>query len=120
MTSLDKKIALAVLVIAAIMSGVVVYYRVFAAPGERAVIEVDNRRVQTVILTPDGEERTITVQGVRGVSHIGVEGVDIYMIDSACPDKVCISMGKKSLPGDVIVCLPNRVVIKIQGPTTLP
>ncbi|MDI6638910.1 MAG: NusG domain II-containing protein, partial [Bacillota bacterium] len=34
---------------------------------------------------------------------------------SDCPDKVCVKTGWIEHPGEVIVCLPNRVVVKIQG-----
>jgi len=115
MTSLDKKIAIAVLIIAVLAGGVVLYRRLTVAPGEKAVIEVDNQAVQTVLLDPNREKQVITVQGVRGDSIIEVDGQFVRMVDSACPDKVCVHMGRKSQPGDVITCIPNRVVIKIPG-----
>ena len=104
-----------VLIVALLSGATVLAFRYFAAQGERAVIEVDNKALFTVTLKPSGEARTITVQGVLGLSLIGVDGDQIYMIDSACPDKVCVHMGRKSLAGELIVCLPNRVVIRILG-----
>lgn len=115
MTSLDKKIAIAVLIIALLAGGVVLYRRFTVAPGEKAVIEVDNEPVQTVQLDPDAAKQVITIAGVRGDSIIEIEGQFIRMIDSACPDKVCVYQGRKSQPGDAIVCIPNRVTIKIPG-----
>jgi len=115
LTSLDRKVALSVLVISVVGLLVVAYLRFTAPTGERAVIEVDNKPVQTVILTPDGEKRTISIEGHRGESLIGVEGSGIYMIDSACPDKICVHRGVITLPGELIVCLPNRVMIRVLG-----
>lgn len=114
-TSLDKKVTIVILVIALLAGGMVLYRRFVVPQGERAVIEVNNRRVQTVPLGPHMEKRQITVQGVNGASLLEVDGAFIRMVESACPDKVCIHMGRKSQPGDVIVCLPNRVVVKIEG-----
>lgn len=115
MTSLDKKVTLAVLVIALLAGGAVLYRRLVVPPGDRAIIEVSNRQVQTVPLGPLVQKRQLTVQGVNGESVLEVDGEFIRMIESACPDKVCVHMGRKSRPGDIIVCLPNRVVVKIEG-----
>lgn len=115
MTSLDKKIALFVLLASIVGLLTVAYFRFVTPRGERALIEVDNKPVQTIILTPDGEKRTLSIQGVRGESLVGVEGSGIHMIDSACPDKTCVHIGVISRPGELIVCLPNRVVIRVLG-----
>lgn len=115
MTSLDKKIAIVVLVMALLAGGVVLYRRLTAPVGEQAIIEVDNKPVKSVVLDPAAERQTIVIAGVRGDSIIEVDGATIRMVDSACPDKVCVHMGVKSRPGDVITCIPNRVVIKIPG-----
>ncbi|MBS3949852.1 MAG: NusG domain II-containing protein, partial [Peptococcaceae bacterium] len=102
-------------IIAVLAGGAVLYRRFTAALGEKAVIEVDNQPVQTVRLDPNAEKQIITVVGVRGDSLIEVDGQFIRMTGSACPDKICIHQGRKSQPGDAIVCIPNRVTIKIPG-----
>ena len=115
MTSLDKKIAVVVLIIALLAGSAVLYRRFTVTPGEKAIIEVDNQSVQTVQLDPDTETFIVTIAGVKGDSIIEVDGQFVRMIDSACPDKICVHQGRKSLPGDAIVCIPNRVTIKIPG-----
>lgn len=37
----------------------------------------------------------------------------VYVAESDCPDKLCVRQGKIEKPGQMIVCLPNRVVVKI-------
>lgn len=109
-----------VLIVALVSGAAVLAFRHFSALGERAVIEVENRVVWTVTLTSGAEPRQLVVQGPLGDSLIGVDGPHIFMIESACPDKVCVHMGRKSRAGEVIVCLPNRVVIRILGEPVLP
>lgn len=120
MKSADRRILLLLIAVTLLSAAGLIIYRAFAPQGERAIIEVENRPVQTVYLTPGGEPRTISVQGRMGESLIGVDGEFIYMIESACPDKVCIHMGRISRAGQVVVCLPNRVVIRITGEPDLP
>jgi len=115
MTAFDKKIAVVILLVALAMMGWVAYRRFVTPLGQQAVILVDNNEVKTLPLEASGEKRDLTVQGVRGESIIRVDGSYISFIASACPDKLCIKMGAKSRPGEVLVCLPNRVVIRIEG-----
>ena len=35
------------------------------------------------------------------------------MHESDCKDMICIKMGEISLTGDSIICLPNRLMLKI-------
>ena len=37
------------------------------------------------------------------------------MLDSSCPDKTDIKMGKVTKPGQIILCIPNKVAVKITG-----
>lgn len=115
LTAFDKKIAVIILLVALVMMAGVLYRRVVTPPGQQSVILVDNRVVTTVVLAPNAEKRDFMVQGVRGESVIRVEGSYISIVSSACPDQLCIKMGRKSRPGEVIVCLPNRVVVRIEG-----
>jgi hypothetical protein len=81
-------------------------------PGAEAIVEVNGHEVMRVPLANDAEYE---VQGFAGPSHFSVEGGEIYMVDSTCPDKLCIDMGWISRSDTSIVCLPNRVVIRVAG-----
>ncbi len=37
------------------------------------------------------------------------------VVEAGCPDKVCVSSGKISSPGESIVCIPGRMSVKIIG-----
>ena len=39
----------------------------------------------------------------------------VRVVSSTCPDKVCVKTGDISEAGEVIVCVPNRVSIKLAG-----
>ena len=38
-----------------------------------------------------------------------------YFTEASCPDKLCINQGRISRVGQELVCLPNRIIIKIGG-----
>ena len=37
------------------------------------------------------------------------------MEDADCPDQICVRQGKIRAQGETIICLPNRVVVRITG-----
>lgn len=61
------------------------------------------------------EPRAATVDGRLGPVHLEVEGGAIRAVDSPCPHKVCIRMGRKKRAGDTIVCVPSRLLVRITG-----
>lgn len=38
---------------------------------------------------------------------------EVYMKSASCPDGLCIKQGKISFSGESIICLPNKLVVKI-------
>jgi hypothetical protein len=76
-------------------------------------VSVNGNEVLSHPLSEDAAE--LTVQGYGGESYLEIDGGRVRMIDSACPDKLCVKTGWISRPGESIVCLPNRVVIEIKG-----
>lgn len=85
-----------------------------AATGDRkAVVSVNGKQVREIPLGEGGQE--LVVRGYQGESRLEVDGVRVRMVDSACPDKLCVRTGWISRPGESIVCLPNRVVIEVVG-----
>ena len=78
-----------------------------------------------VIISVNGQEvlafplkegrRELVIDGFQGKSYVEIVDGRVHMIDSACPDKLCVNMGWKSHSGESIICLPNRVVIEIRS-----
>jgi hypothetical protein len=82
----------------------------------RAIIEVDGQYYDEVLLKVDMEPREIAIQDQSGRYNV----VEIYqgrvrMKGANCPDQVCVKMGWVSQHGHTIVCLPNRVLIRLKG-----
>lgn len=89
---------------------VFIIWRVTRENGEWAVVYVDGEEVYRYSLSLDGEYE---LNG--GTNVLVIESGKAYMKFADCPDKKCVNMGKKSLSGESIVCLPNRVEVRILG-----
>ena len=77
-----------------------------------ALVEVQGRLFAKLHLA---EPRRITVPGKNGQVVIEVENHRIRILDSSCPQKICVHSGAISRCGELLVCAPNRIVIRIPG-----
>lgn len=74
-----------------------------------------------VVVTVNGEEyyRGLLLhrKGIDIDSHnkVVIEDGEVWMEEADCPDKLCISQGKISKPGQTIICLPNKTMVTITG-----
>lgn len=81
-------------------------------PGETVIIEVAGLVVQQLNMDKPQE---ITVTGSIGNTTVKIDQKSVQVIHSDCPEKICIKTGKIRHIGEIIVCVPNRVVIRING-----
>lgn len=77
------------------------------------VIQVDGEEKYSFPLYQEGRDEVIEVQGVNGITKIHLAEDQVRVIESACPDKICVKTGWSSSPATPIACLPNRVIVKI-------
>lgn len=75
---------------------------------------------KTLVVSYDGkEEKRISLDSdetfyVHGV-EIEVKDGQAYVVNSNCPDKLCVNMKKAKNAGDSIICVPNKVSVRIAG-----
>lgn len=116
MTRADR-ILIGFLVIAALAGIVYPIYAMRTGGGaSQVIISVDGKAVRTVKL--DGHHETIRVEGVDGYDIIEIRDNKVRIIEADCPDKLCIKQGWIAWAPQQIVCLPNRLVVKIVNEQT--
>ena len=60
------------------------------------------------------EDQTFVIQGAYQ-NRVEIQGGRVAIIASDCPGEDCVHSGWQSTPGQSIVCLPNRVELRILG-----
>ena len=60
-------------------------------------------------------DRIVEIKGPLGITRVAVADGTVKIIDSPCPDKLCIQAGEITTAGKWLACLPNRVFVKILG-----
>lgn len=109
-------VVVVVLVVAAAVASMMMLTRARAGEkGSLAVVEVNGRQVKQYVLSSGQPARRFTVSGWNGPSTFEIKDGRVHMLASDCRDKICIGEGWADSPGDAIICLPNRVVIRVAG-----
>lgn len=82
-----------------------------------AIISQNNTVLDTVRLDRLSEHYTYNYQG-EYPGTIEAENGKIHFSHAQCPDQVCVQTGWISRPGQIAVCLPAGIIIKIEGDET--
>lgn len=79
-------------------------------PGNQSIqITVDGQNYGTYNLE---ENQTIDI---NGTNTLEIQDGEADMSHAECPDKLCVNQKAISRDGESIICLPNKVVVTVEG-----
>ena len=88
----------------------------FVSSGDTVRIEVASK---TVASLPIDEDTVYNVEiGGKITNVVEIKGGEVSVISADCPDKICVNHRAISKSGESIICLPNKVVVSIEGDKT--
>lgn len=102
------------LLIIASFGGVKLFNSMNSGSGKIAVIRQNNVVIKRIDLDKLQKSETINVDGDYHNTILAENG-RIRFQDANCPDLVCVKTGWLKNNGDMAVCLPNKVSVKIEG-----
>ncbi|MGN6715179.1 NusG domain II-containing protein [Anaerocolumna jejuensis] len=115
-TYIKKKDIILLLVILFIALGGLLIFRITQKSGDMVVVTVDGVVTQEYPLNKD---LTADIKGVNGgTNHLVIKDGYADVTEASCPDKICVKSRKINKTGESIICLPNKVVVKIVGRDT--
>ena len=87
------------------------------ADGRRvAVISYDGQDLHTIELDTLAEPTTFHISGPNGEENlVRVERGQVCMESANCPDQTCVKQGVIKDGTVPIVCLPHKVIVRIEG-----
>lgn len=93
------------------ISGIIfmIYKGMHKESGAYVVISVDDEEYARLPLNED------TRFEIAGTNVVVVSDGKVYMESAGCPDQICVKHRKIAYNGESIICLPNRVIVKITG-----
>ena len=103
-----------ILFICLILIGGALSYLAFSgsSTGDLVVVKVNGEVYGKYSLTKD---RTITVNRDGHMNKITIKGGKVQVSKSNCKNQVCVKQRSISTTHQNIVCIPNRVVVSIEG-----
>lgn len=79
-----------------------------------AVVTQNGVQLYDIKLTGHTGTEEIVVTDAHGANTIRIAGETIAVADADCPDRVCVRTGAASKKGDVIACLPHKLLIEVK------
>ena len=96
------------IVILLALVGLAIYFVVAPKEGANVEIYVDGELFETLPLSRD---TAVDLDHLKVI----ISGGTVRVEEADCHDKICEKRGRISRAGESIVCLPNRVVVRISG-----
>ncbi|MBQ0041582.1 MAG: NusG domain II-containing protein [Clostridiales bacterium] len=103
-------ILLIVLIIVGLAS--TAYVAMSRTGGDTVIIEQNGKMYAKYSLF---EDRSVTIEGKHSTNIVTIKGGQVWMEESTCKNQVCVRHSKISAGGESIICLPNRVVVRVEG-----
>lgn len=114
MTKWDKYLIILVLLLSLVGIFFVKYYS--ATAGEKYIsVQVDGKEVKKISFGANMVGKTIDIETEFGYNKIEIGDEKVRVIEADCPDKLDVKQGWISTQGEIIVCLPNRMVVEIKS-----
>ena len=80
--------------------------------GSRVIVTSEN---ETCFVAGLDEKHQVDLDGPLGKTRLVIDEKGAYVTGSPCPRKVCISMGPAQYSGDLLACIPNRIMVRIEN-----
>lgn len=117
MLAMDKKTKIWIgILLSVVLLGLLGFFALSRLGGGTiAVIRVDGQEYRRIDLARVTESYDIEISTEYGHNTIHVEPGRIAVTQADCPDGICVAQGAIDRGGIPIVCMPHRLVVKIEG-----
>jgi len=76
------------------------------------VVKVGNEIYKEIALTPETNEE-FTVITEYGYNIVNISNSEVRITEADCDDQICVQYIPANDKGDIIVCLPHKVIVEI-------
>ena len=104
----NKKINDIILILSLFLLSFSEYFFLPKEKGGRLLVYKDNLLIDSLDLS---KNKTYKIEGME----IFIENREAFVKNSACPDKICEKTPKIKNKGQAIICVPQKIVLKVAG-----
>jgi len=69
---------------------------------------------QTCFVGRLDQNQSVDIEGPLGYTRLVIDDQGAHISRSPCPRKLCMTMGPARHGGDLMACIPNRIVVRIE------
>ena len=113
LTKADKWL-IAILLVAA-LGGIALSVKTMTAGGDQSAYVYKEGQLVQIIKLRVGYTEQLRLGGSEHFNLVVAENGRVRIAEADCPDKICVRTGWISIAPQQIVCLPYRVVVRIQS-----
>ena len=84
------------------------------SPGGYAVVIINGRETASYPLDSNVE---VKLENEDGYNLLVIEDGKAFIKEATCPDKLCVNQHDVQYNGQTLVCLPNKITVKIVSET---
>ncbi len=101
------------LIAAIVITSSIVFYK---APlsAHTVKIYVDSKEYGTYAIS-EGYEKNVTIETDYGYNLVSIQSDRVQITESDCPGHDCVHMGSISQAGDMLICLPHKLLVTLEG-----
>lgn len=78
-------------------------------------IQINGEEIKAIQFSKDIIGKTYKIETEYGYNVLEFGDEEVKIIEASCLDKLCINQGTIDKIGQLLVCLPNRLVVEIKS-----
>lgn len=117
-TKWDKAVIVFLLTVA-LLSYVVFSFAIFGEQAEGIEVFVDGKRYASYSFADITDEKILKIETENGFNVLKITEKGAVMTNASCPDKMDVKSGEISKAGQMIICVPNKVSVRVTGKNIL-
>ncbi|QSX08967.1 NusG domain II-containing protein [Alkalibacter rhizosphaerae] len=78
------------------------------------IITIDGQEYKRMPLTEDTNE-VIRVENEGNLNIVTIQNGQVRVSEASCPDQICVHTAPADENGEMIVCLPNKVIVEVKA-----
>ncbi|KXB65250.1 hypothetical protein HMPREF1863_01758 [Aedoeadaptatus coxii] len=81
-------------------------------------VQIDGKETKRIPMTPENYGKDFVFHSHGGTNILRISEKGCTMKEADCPDGICMRMAPIKTPGEMIVCLPHRIIAEVKSDDT--
>lgn len=84
-----------------------------ATTTKKIIVSAYNKIIGTYTVNEEYTKK-FRIDSKTGYNTVHIENGEVWIHEASCPDQICVQQGKIKSDGEIIVCIPNQLIIEVK------